>query len=405
MTTQINTPTENDNKLTKRVAQLFGVSAVPATLISALGDFLGPKGGWIFVGALGVLAITVAAYVLFTLLTMDKEKAPFWYRITSGDKDLSWAWSSKPAVLAHGLHVIVLFGVVCLFFAGKTFASLKSGGVLGKNIDAVAAAQKQLGLTQILIQEQKKTNLELNQLNQKASNFKKENSDNPRKELANMGLFWSSDTFFKSIQQSDLQAVNLFLSGGMPIGVGDVLSAVSARRKSDDIVKMIAQYAHQFDNSRCASLFDQLQSEAIEAASNPVKMLFKNLCGQPTNFGYVSAAVDRASVTIDQEKKRRSKEENDIKSPKACLEAEFDRNGEKLMNEASKFSLTSKNTYEKRDELIADIHIRLVTGRIDSSQIKSLVESYCAAQAAPPSKSPIDMSQLKKWNALRDWLV
>ena len=44
---------------------------------------------------------------------------------------------------------------------------------------------------------------------------KKETSEDPRKELSNIGLLWDAEGFLKSIENGDKRAINLYLAGGM----------------------------------------------------------------------------------------------------------------------------------------------------------------------------------------------
>lgn len=49
-----------------------------------------------------------------------------------------------------------------------------------------------------------------------AETVKRETSPDPRKELANMGLPWTAESFLKMIELGDRQNISLFLAGGMP---------------------------------------------------------------------------------------------------------------------------------------------------------------------------------------------
>jgi hypothetical protein len=54
---------------------------------------------------------------------------------------------------------------------------------------------------------------------------KKETSDDPRKELANIGVTWSGDAFLEAVRTGDLRVVSLFVAGEIPM-----TSAVSQGR-------------------------------------------------------------------------------------------------------------------------------------------------------------------------------
>jgi hypothetical protein len=44
---------------------------------------------------------------------------------------------------------------------------------------------------------------------------KKETSDDPRKELANLGVTWTADNFLEAVKTGDMRSLRLFLAGGM----------------------------------------------------------------------------------------------------------------------------------------------------------------------------------------------
>ena len=48
-------------------------------------------------------------------------------------------------------------------------------------------------------------------------NVKKETSEDPRKELANIGTPWSEQKFLEAVKTGDLRVVRLFIDGGMPL--------------------------------------------------------------------------------------------------------------------------------------------------------------------------------------------
>jgi hypothetical protein len=272
----------DDIKLTTRFSQLVSVGGFPAVLCATIGDLFGQKNGWLFVGLIGVIALTVAIYLLMSL-TLVNDKKPFWYRLTSRDKELSWIWSSKPALLSHGVHVVALFGAICIFCAGKTYAARDTGGVLGTNIEAVATAQKQLGLTAQILEEQKKTNQELNSINTKASNFKKEISEDPRKELANLQIPWTAAGFIKSIRNSDTYAVRLFIASkfnGTDEGV--TLFEAAVESGNDEIHGLLANYWKPLNSVRECSLYiftNKAAKNIQRSQGSNLKLLMNRLCG------------------------------------------------------------------------------------------------------------------------------
>jgi hypothetical protein len=56
---------------------------------------------------------------------------------------------------------------------------------------------------------------DLGHVEEKVAETKKETSSDPRKELANLGIQWTTDAFVEALVTSDARAVKLFLAGGM----------------------------------------------------------------------------------------------------------------------------------------------------------------------------------------------
>jgi|GEM_PF-3220613 len=77
---------------------------------------------------------------------------------------------------------------------------------------------------------------------------KREVSENPRKELANLGIAWTSDNFMEAIEARDFETMRLFLDGGMNIETaswqGMMLPVVLGRTKDDipEILGILSEY-------------------------------------------------------------------------------------------------------------------------------------------------------------------
>ncbi len=208
--------TEIDNKLSKRVSSLFAFGALPSGFIALVGDFFTPKGGAIAVGVLGVFALIFLIYLITYLSASDGAgKKPWWFQLTSNDKDINWIWKPKSPFSSHGVHVLIVVVIVCFFSANKSLASVNKTGYLAKNLDSISLAQEQLGVTQQILIETQKTSKEVGELNKKADNFKKENSDDPQKELINLGFRWSEEGLWHAVLDKDVKAVNLYMKAGM----------------------------------------------------------------------------------------------------------------------------------------------------------------------------------------------
>ena len=58
----------------------------------------------------------------------------------------------------------------------------------------------------------------LDRVDQKLGNVKRETSEDPRKELANLGTSWSGESFLEAVRNGDLRVVRLFVAADASIG-------------------------------------------------------------------------------------------------------------------------------------------------------------------------------------------
>lgn len=269
-----------DAKIVKRLQQFGLAAATPAAFVGAVGDFFAPKGGWFVVGVIGVFAL---ALMLLAYLRMQAGKDSFeksiFHRLVSTDADLNWVWAPESPLKSHGLHMLFIFGAACLLFAGKSAGAAAEGGVLAKHVDAISLAQQQIGISQAILTEQRKTNQILNSIDTKADNFKKESSNDPRKELANRGITWEAKNFSTAVKNQDVETVKLFLEGGMPIRrfeMRDVLLGTDT-----EIAKLFSIHTAKFPSEECGNVSGMLVSSLANGGkiTGNAKDLFASACG------------------------------------------------------------------------------------------------------------------------------
>lgn len=85
-------------------------------------------------------------------------------------------------------------------------------GFLSSNVELLNRFQTEIG---IIKDSTLKSEHHLSSIDNKLDNVKKETSEDPRKELTNLGVTWSQDNFLQSIERGDLLTIELFLKGGM----------------------------------------------------------------------------------------------------------------------------------------------------------------------------------------------
>lgn len=386
--------------LSKRASSLIGIGAIPATIVSFCGDLLTPMGGWIVVGLIGIVSILISVYLIASLGLISKGgRMPWWYRITSGDEELSWVWQSKSPLGAHGVHVVAFFGFGCLFFSQQSFAARDSGGLLAENISAISVAQKQLGISGQILEQQVKTTAAVESIDKKADNFKKEISDNPRIQLANQGVLWESSRLNAAIKVGDTSTVRLFLDGGMLISVAD---SEDAFKSNNHLIKeLLSGWRQSFAENNCPRLFARLIYDEVAAADPASIKMVKSLCTNQIAKESVRKKINEESVYFQEAMRNYKTEAAAVRSPEDCMRHEL-RNGERaLLTEASKFSLIGQGSLDLRKQMISKIYVDVST--FMESDVRKHVRDYCQRQAAA-RPSPPDGLLLEKWKILDGWI-
>lgn len=107
----------------------------------------------------------------------------------------------------------------CIFIWTYALNGDAKNGYLAENFHVLSNLQADLGMTNrrlAEISEHTRQGAEtLGKIDTKLDSLKKEKSANPRKELANIGIQWNEENYFKAIYNADMEALRLFWAGGM----------------------------------------------------------------------------------------------------------------------------------------------------------------------------------------------
>lgn len=190
--------------LSKKLRLTLAAGMIPGTTLAAVGDFLAPRGGYFLPFCVGLLAAVVVVCLLLIGSGLPR-------KITQGD-DAMEGWWDGPRHRQLGVWVLSAIAATGLLFGSISYARAQQGGILAGRIDAVAVAQQQLGLMQESVRQQTRT---ADAIEVVRDTVKRESSEDPVKELANMGQPWSEDGFREALDRKDLRSIRLYLSGGM----------------------------------------------------------------------------------------------------------------------------------------------------------------------------------------------
>ena len=125
----------------------------------------------------------------------------------------SWPENFSVATYLFGI-LLLLSGT--LLFVKSDIPEAKEKGFIASKVEAVESLQSSLGMVNKQLTE---VNVNLKTISTKMDNNKKETSQNPRKELANLGVTWSGESFWDAIRSNDKTLTELFFRGGMQIDV------------------------------------------------------------------------------------------------------------------------------------------------------------------------------------------
>ncbi len=214
-------------------------------------------------------------------------------------------WNETLSTLNYFSIMSLVLGVVLIGFQNGSEETKKSG-LIASNVRAFSDLQKSLGLVEKKLGKIVKSTASIDR---KMDNVKKETSDNPRKELANMGISWNGESFVDAASQGNLKVLELFYKGGMRPE-----QMISAHNTS------IVDYLIDHESSNTAKTFDFLISKGFDLKSKVKARIwvdgtgFKNLQMSPLGI-----AINKGKVKFI--KYLRSKNVNTSKHNKLVTNA------------------------------------------------------------------------------------
>jgi hypothetical protein len=255
--------------LSKKLRTALAAGAIPSTSIAAVGDFFSPKGGWLLPLVLGMLTLVVL--VILLLLGTGKART-----VTAGDEEFEGWWEGQRHQQL-GVWVLTAFTVSALVFGFWSRAKAETGGVLSAALPPVAQAQQIAGLLKESAVSQRRTAEATESIR---DTVKRETSDNPRKELANMGVAWTTVGLGEAIRTGDVTVAGLFLEAGMRLDSYAMRQALTPNPVDSRIEALLLdKQARASDTEAC--LGDA--GDTLMAAPQEVELLMaQDLTGGPT---------------------------------------------------------------------------------------------------------------------------
>lgn len=183
-----------------RCQEFIAIGALPSSTIAAICDFFVNKHGNIVIIFLGLIS-AIIAFILYIIIKRShrlNKDSLLLEKITGNDVIY---WDYEKPIKSHGIHLVIIFSIVCFVFGYYSTKNVATGGVLGSNIE--------------FVQQLREQTMDLQEIKTILTQVKKETSDDPVKEIANRGRMWNANSFNDAIREGDIKAVELYLQGGM----------------------------------------------------------------------------------------------------------------------------------------------------------------------------------------------
>ena len=370
----------------------FNASLLFAGTLAGLFDFLSPR-----LALLPVAAAVAVAGLLVTLL-LRRYIAP-----SLPDSNRLRMLLAPDARLHRSPLMIAAAVLSAVMVSGAAWSSALApgGGIIASKFDAVRNAQQQLGVLQGLQKEQRVQTAVM-------EDIREGRSANPRRELANQGILWTLESFNSALKSHDLQAVGLFLAGGMRWRLYQVQHLLTAQ--DDEAARLFLSYPAQIGQSasECADLMRTLVrpdaatrdlpllEQKAHALTTMERRFLKTFCAQPEN-------VAAAAAVLKQYEQSRQQALDDYKRRQAaavpgrqCEQLALANGGQALFLEAASFNILAPTTYTPRQELLASFNIALVTGGEGlTPKLVESVKKYCLTQATPQASSAVSDTEVQ----------
>ena len=294
-------------------------------------------------------------------------------------------------------------------------------GVLASYVEPIGAIQAQLfGLkedvariaeTTDAIDERTKAIDETTRATQEAiGKVKLETSNDPRKELNNMGIEWGENPFRQRIKEGDTRAVSLFIEGGMK------LSGPRARfwvqpyyLYDDDFDPAVADLLMQNDAIEAEGLcidrlgdFDVYFIDSRLPYPDKRREVLRHVCATPemrkTIAAQIKAEEDRLKLVEQGNAQRSANIQTCIRDFRASNPVG------PTIDAAARFSIFSVSTLRAPDDVVlADLNSWLMMGgRGDPQQAYDAAVTKGCEQANPAGK--IDRTKLEKLQSVAEFL-
>jgi len=225
--------------LGEKVVGVGEIGGGVSVILAVVTDFLSPIGG----GEYGLYMIISAVFMV--VISYLLHVTPFFDKKIETLMPNYWYWPTLSSLL---LAIAVMSSSLLLTNEVNNKAGNQKIGYLASQFSLVEGMQQQLHIINesLVVINEKLDTIEINtaETTSEVKKLKKETSDNPRKELANLAVAWTGVAFGEAVLNSDLQVVRLFIRGGMSPHIVDAtydraVSLLMVLKKPKDTEEML----------------------------------------------------------------------------------------------------------------------------------------------------------------------
>ena len=279
----------------ERLVPINAVIAFSVT-IAAILDFFAPKApylAWLSYGLASIVLVAMLAEII------TPSKVNIWLENSAQGvfSIFKRMWMGyRPVWHSPIWQVCTLVATIVLILGQVSQAKADSGGFIASKFSTVANLQS------ILFEVKN----DLNAIKESLKNVKKETSENPRKELTNLGYSIDQAGLIKAFSQEDETAINLFIGLKIPIHPSNKYKLVydTLSSKNKKIISFLNQlhleiniendalpryYGEAYSQTCAASNFMQLLMKEKMILLLEVRQVMKNYCGSKINLNYIKS--------------------------------------------------------------------------------------------------------------------
>jgi hypothetical protein len=234
-----------------------------ALVCTLVGDLLEPLWEWTLIFLVGFVVVLLWSLVRLHLWRGRLRKAG---RTPDPVNDASIG-GERLTLSVSVAGVVLTLGILGL----QGMSGATETGLLAAKSEPFAALQRQLGMTH---QKLDAISRQVDHIDRTMEDVKQETSEDPRKELANLGVPWGTQSFVDAMIAGDSRTMQLFLDGGMRPGTihkGSSAILYAIQRETTDPVGMVRMaLAAGFDvNQRLVDTRTLLDPGAINHFDGP----------------------------------------------------------------------------------------------------------------------------------------